>query len=574
MAAIATTPVTQLTVGQRDPSRPTSLQLSSTVNQQLLPSTSPGPPAVLSPRPAYSQGFRRFISEPSPHPLPSNTSRLSTFFVATIAYHANPTLQPDSSLPPSTAPSSQSMNVHPSSTLPSLSSSLAASSSSTAQRPRMGEAEKELKRTTTDKKLADAISKICDSLEEQMETVHREYQVPLSRVRRMIGMHWGHQVQKEPSAYNAAFFIKSQEVNQDRSKGSKLKMSEIHAKLQADEEMMKELENPRSKKVVEWKEALKEAREDSFLGTRGSGRAVRRQGTAVMNRAKRELENLSRLTGAFTFGMMCQGDFGTSITPAFWGIGPMEDFLMDTFKVSCFDFVKAAQSYACIQLVKGQSMTNDKMKTAIAGMILRGLREITGKKINMEYKHYSTKIVKKYRVQLTPWPTNIPFDNAHTLKADDVKELYDLLRSGTVRWMHMSATEYRKAMTKLDKELSDGTVSLPTRGPRSDKGKKHSTKSAKRLRGGEGSRLNKRQKTTASDSQAKGTRGGQKRSRRIPDTSDSSDSSVDSDEDGEDYDNEHDKDEDDSDHDERLLHGGLTAEEYDELQDDPYTDED
>ncbi|KAJ3715185.1 hypothetical protein C8R42DRAFT_646106 [Lentinula raphanica] len=362
-------------------------------------------------------------------------------------------------------------------------------------------------------------------------------------------------------------------------------MKEIHAELQADKEMMKEVENPRSKKVPEWKEALKEAQEDAFVGTRGSSRAVRRQGTAVMNRAKRELENLSRLTGAFTFGMMCQGDFGTTITPAFWGIGPMEDFLMDTFKISCFDFIKSAQSYACLASVKGQTMTNDKMKTAIAGMILRGLRELAGKRINMEYKHYSTKIVKKYRIQLAPWPVNIPFDTAHNLKADDVKELYDLLRSGALRWTHLSASEYRKAMAKLDHDISNGTVTVPSRGPRSDKGKKHSSSGVKRPRQGTSSRPRKRQKTAEGRMQEKGVRkkggGRQKHAEEEDDEEEEEQEEDEEDEDEEDEDedeDEQDEEEDEEDEEEeeereRMLHGGLTEAEYNELNDDPDADE-
>ncbi|KAJ3737635.1 hypothetical protein DFJ43DRAFT_1035306 [Lentinula guzmanii] len=374
--------------------------------------------------------------------------------------------------------------------------------------------------------LANVIAKICDSLETQMDQVQREYRVPLARVRKMVGLHWSQRGKKEPSAYNVGVFIKARELNEDLSKGYKHQAPEIHQALQEDDDMMKEIEDPESKVVEKWRQEMKDSKEDKFVGTRGSSRAVRRQGTVVMSTSKREsrveantifiqMENLSKLTGAFTFGMMCKGDFSTSITPAFWGIGPMEDFLMDTFKMSGFDFVNAAQSYACLAALKGKGMTNDQMKESIASMISRGIQELTGRKIRMEYKNYSVKIVKK-------------------LRADDVKELYDLLRSGSLRWAKLSVSEYRTAVQQLDDDISNGTVNLPSRSTRSDKGKKH-TSSGKRNRNGEKELCRKRRKI--------GRRTGRKY-RSDPIGSDDEDDDEEDDEDKEEEDKDGEKDND------------------------------
>ncbi|KAJ3734125.1 hypothetical protein DFJ43DRAFT_1152310 [Lentinula guzmanii] len=147
-------------------------------------------------------------------------------------------------------------------------------------------------------------------------------------------------------------------------------------------------------------------------------------------------------------------------------------------------------------------------------------------------------IVKKLRVHLTPWPSHIPFDNAHNLKADDVKELYDLLRSGSLRWAKLSVSEYRTAVQQLDDDISNGTVNLPSRSTRSDKGKKH-TSSGKRNRNGEKELSRKRRKI--------GRRTGRKyRSDPIGSDDEDDDEEDDEDKEEEDKDGEKDDDEDEA----------------------------
>ncbi|KAJ3710763.1 hypothetical protein DFJ43DRAFT_1044529 [Lentinula guzmanii] len=232
----------------------------------------------------------------------------------------------------------------------------AAFSSHLPHRPRMGQEEKILKARTTDKQLANVIAKICDSLETQMDQVQREYRVPLARVRKMVGLHW------------------SQRAG-NLMKGYKHQAPEIHQALQEDDDMMKEIEDPESKVVEKWRQEMKDSKEDKFVGTRGLvGLSVGRSSRSQYN-FHPDGESFQTYWSVH-LRMMCKGDFSTSITPAFWGIGPMEDFLMDTFKMSGFDFVNAAQSYACLAALKGKGMTNDQMKESIASMISRGIQEL------------------------------------------------------------------------------------------------------------------------------------------------------------------------------------------------------
>ncbi|KAJ8082525.1 hypothetical protein PM082_008380 [Marasmius tenuissimus] len=127
----------------------------------------------------------------------------------------------------------------------------------------------------------------------------------------------------------------------------------------------------------------------------------------------------------------------------------MEEFLQDTYKTSAFNFLLAAELYSCLAHLKGKKTDGvDRLKVAIVGMILKGLRISTGQaKLHMEYKHYRVRLMKKWHGKLAGWPSHIPFVNAHDMRDEEVREIYELLQSGSVRW------EIDKVSTKLTEEF-------------------------------------------------------------------------------------------------------------------------
>ncbi|KAJ8072824.1 hypothetical protein PM082_016383 [Marasmius tenuissimus] len=287
---------------------------------------------------------------------------------------------------------------------------------------------------------------------------------------------------RDPTPYQAGLFHVTRKLNTELPAGHKLKLRDLHLRLKANEKVMKEVKlGKESSKVKKWIKAVKEHRASKLVGTRGSSKGIGKAGTNGYKNLKNAADNLSATTGALTFGLVCRSEFSTPVNSGLYGNRNMEGFLQETFKVSAFDFLLSAEAYSCMAHVNGKRLDGvDRLKVAIVGMILKGLRMSTGRpKLQMEYTHYRVKLMKKWHVKLSGWPSHIPFLNAHDLKDAEVRELYELLRSSTVRWEVMNNTEYEKEMAKLDKDIKNGKLDVPTRAPRSDKGKKHKTSKSK-----------------------------------------------------------------------------------------------
>ncbi|KAK1236164.1 hypothetical protein PQX77_000595 [Marasmius sp. AFHP31] len=360
-----------------------------------------------------------------------------------------------------------------------------------APKASMGTAEKELKRYTTDRKLAKAVADFVKNYDDAVVDLAKGLNVDPGRVRKLIGFHRRERVKKEPTPYQAGLFKKAQMVNGDREKGDRVKLKDMHQLLQDDKRMMAEVEKGlKSTKVQQWVEELKAVREEKFNGERGSEKAIAREATSTMDHVKLEMENMSRSTGAFTFGFMCRSEFGSSVAPAYWGLGPIEDFLWVKFKMTGFDFVSAAQAFACLEASgDGKDVKNgrskkekaDALRKITTSIILKGLQEILGptvKNVRMEYKFYDVNIVRVHGVKLVNWPADIPFNSPSNIKNDEqARTIYDLVRSATIRWEKLSKSARSKEVERIDRQIREGILHLPTRSTRSDKGGTHKKRS-------------------------------------------------------------------------------------------------
>ncbi|KAJ8092606.1 hypothetical protein PM082_006931 [Marasmius tenuissimus] len=355
-------------------------------------------------------------------------------------------------------------------------------SSATASKPSLGESERELKSRTTDMAIADACAELLAKHDQEWLDLATKKGWPIERVWRVREIRARVNGMRDPTPYQAGLFHVTRKLNTELPAGHKLKLRDLHLRLKANEKVMKEVKlGKESLKVKKWIKAVKEHRASKLVGTRGSSKGIRKAGTNGYKNLKNAADNLSATTGALTFGLVCRSEFSTPVNSGLYGNGNMEGFLQETFKVSAFDFLLSAEAYSCMAHVNGKRLDGvDRLKVAIVGMILKGLRMSTGRpKLQMEYTHYRVKLMKKWHVKLSGWPSHIPFLNAHDLKDAEVRELYELLRSSTVRWEVMNNMEYEKEMAKLDKDIKNGKLDVPTRAPRSDKGKKHKTSKSK-----------------------------------------------------------------------------------------------
>ncbi|KAK7435864.1 hypothetical protein VKT23_019395 [Stygiomarasmius scandens] len=382
----------------------------------------------------------------------------------------------------------------------------ASTSAAPIHNPRLGSAEKALKKRTKPTEIKDAVAQLVQEQHQQVVVLANKLGVDTTRILKLMGQRQRVSGMQEPSAFQAAVSFTAELVNADLLKGHKKTMKEIQDMVRADAEMMREIERgDKSEKVLEWKQHVKDKRTDKYQVERASGKAQANDATKTYNKMKFMSEGVELRDQALTFGFIGRSSFSSSVQLSYYGHKSMEEFMMSKFKMTCFEFCQAAESWCCLAKAgEGKEASVDSLKTAIAGMILTGLRNITGRtKLSMEYKYYHTKIVRKYHVLLVDWPEDVPFANAHQLNYDQVKRLYDLLRSRVVHWKAMTAKEYRKAMRQLDDDIKAGRILEQSR-----KRKNDSTQTTSRKRPSKGkSDVPTKRRKTGKQSQVKQKKG-------------------------------------------------------------------
>ncbi|KAJ8092972.1 hypothetical protein PM082_011292 [Marasmius tenuissimus] len=242
--------------------------------------------------------------------------------------------------------------------------------------------------------------------------------------------------------------------------------------------------------VKRWFEALEVSKAEKFVGNRGSTKSVKKEGNVGANRLNRICENLAQKTGGLFWGIVCRSTYNTAIIPGMYGVaGPVDNYLMEKHGVSSYEFISSIESFVCEQALHGaKAMTVDKMRIWIRSKLERSLREATGDfNLTMQYKNYEVLIVEAYRVQLIGWPEHIPFNNARNMNNTFAKDLYNRLKSESIKWVKMRPQEYRRWKEDFDRRLESGETERPKRGERSDKGGTHKTGQTSSKKRGRGS---------------------------------------------------------------------------------------
>ncbi|KAK1234645.1 hypothetical protein PQX77_002148 [Marasmius sp. AFHP31] len=239
--------------------------------------------------------------------------------------------------------------------------------------------------------------------------------------------------------------------------------------------------------VRRWFEALEVSKAEKFVGNRGSTKSVKKEGNIGVNRLNRVCENLSQKTGGLFWGFACRGNYNTAIVPGVYGTAPLDDFLMEKYSMSAYEFVSSVEAFACEQALHGtKAMTVEKMRIWVRSKLERSLREAAGDfTLTMKYKHYEALIVEPFKVKLVGWPDHIPFNTPHNLNNTLTRDLYNRLKSDSIKWVKMRPQEYQRWLEDFERRLEKGEAERPKRGERSDKGGTHNTgktKSNKRSR--------------------------------------------------------------------------------------------
>ena len=103
------------------------------------------------------------------------------------------------------------------------------------------------------------------------------------------------------------------------------------------------------------------------------------------------------------------------------------------------------------------------------------LGEITGNEsAQMRYKDFWPKIVRCYKVEITGWPSDIPFKDLSegSRSLSDLESLLRKWKNGTVHWRKLTDEEYTRRENNRDEQIERREITVRKRQSCSDAGMK------------------------------------------------------------------------------------------------------
>ncbi|KAJ3832905.1 hypothetical protein F5878DRAFT_646390 [Lentinula raphanica] len=347
------------------------------------------------------------------------------------------------------------------------------------KRAEMGPAEKAAYRKASAaraEKLNTELEEFHQTQESMMNKIAEDNDISLQRVKRLVFHTAQSSKKKKASDHNVLVFIKSQEVNAGRAKGSREPLKRLHELVKEDEELQEMAED--SDTMAEFREQYDKHQEEKKLKSiRISKTAQARMVASKVNELQDNASFMAEAADVASFGLIVRGSFESTVTSSFWGHGPVDEFFRKTFNKGVQDVLDLFQAYVCTAEKMGtRKLYQSEMLAEIVRLIGQGLREITGiSDLTMSYSKYDKLIVIPYKVRLLGWPEDVPFSYPHKLHADEIKTLFDSLSNGTTHWQRMAAFEHRHYINELEKA---GKLDPQQRPQRSDAGKSHKKRRA------------------------------------------------------------------------------------------------
>ncbi|ESK81949.1 hypothetical protein Moror_15401 [Moniliophthora roreri MCA 2997] len=262
--------------------------------------------------------------------------------------------------------------------------------STTAHRPTMGRAEKELRdKVDCRKRLHECIVDHLDEQDAKLDTLAANGNVKRQHV-------------------DLAFVSqKMAMLNEEKGAGNLLKYHEVQCLIKEDKDLKKEWKETKNNpeaiaNLIRWHE---DQRDGEVLSCRVSSKATAADCVRSLGRQQAEAEAINSRTEVVTFGIYAHLNFESSIQSGFWHTGPIE---------------------VTIELATKK------------------------KGLPMSYKHYRLEIVEPYKVQIVGWPVNIPFVSPCNQHMKDLKQLYSMWVANDIKWVKMKASKHKKYVEDLN----------------------------------------------------------------------------------------------------------------------------
>ncbi|KAE9386060.1 hypothetical protein BT96DRAFT_1006441 [Gymnopus androsaceus JB14] len=324
----------------------------------------------------------------------------------------------------------------------------------------MGPEEKKAARAAAIEKTKRITASMKEYVEERegwVARIAKEHGISEDRVRQLAGQASSIKTKKAASNWNILVHFKGQELNEDCSMGDKFSLKKIHKVVHNDPEMMDMLKN-KDKRIEELHKQYEDEKEEEEKGImRVSACAGSIHSGKSINACQNEINFLNDNTSAWGFGMVACSSYNSTIQSVFkkWYASSkiMPVSLPPVHALSS----RAIRITNSISLASNVKLDASKMQSAIADMIVTGLRELTRtSNLKMSYARYNQDIQAQEGVMIEGWPADIDFCPPSKIKAAYlVKALYDTWKSGEVHWRVMTAAEKRTLREELAELLDD-----------------------------------------------------------------------------------------------------------------------
>ncbi|KAE9388000.1 hypothetical protein BT96DRAFT_947937 [Gymnopus androsaceus JB14] len=179
-----------------------------------------------------------------------------------------------------------------------------------------------------------------------LEKVATENNITSAHVKKLVSQASYLKPKKAASDYNILVHFKAKELNDGRPAGARYAMKDIHAMVKEDEDLMGIQNNKEA--MAELRDKYDEEKADTQVtATRVSKRAAAKFIAGKIDGFQQEANFIAKATDAVCFRVVACGTFESSIQSGYFGRGPVDDFLWNTFNVGVQEFTYLFQDYCC-----------------------------------------------------------------------------------------------------------------------------------------------------------------------------------------------------------------------------------
>ncbi|KAJ7870833.1 hypothetical protein B0H14DRAFT_2571153 [Mycena olivaceomarginata] len=234
--------------------------------------------------------------------------------------------------------------------------------------------------------------------------------------------------------------------NKAREEGGPSNVRDVQDEMSGEE--YKRIKDSLSKEdLARLRAQLKEHRDTKHHGVRATNKSC--QLDAVQTQTAL-LRNLHLRTGVAAFAIFTRGNPDDAAKPHIVDSDDASRFFIDVLKMSPLMLSARWSSGPVRDTMDVDANTADAVRSQITDMANDGLRKIKNKqKLVMEWSNFRLKMVHELGVEMAGWPSNIEIKPPSKLCADDARRIRDLMRTGAIHWVTLTASQRARSRKRL-----------------------------------------------------------------------------------------------------------------------------